>query len=229
VSQLGNHVARFDDHHPVLSNALTLWLEDEEMGRCTINERYDLVRIALLTHKLELAPEKKRSEKPPSLNESLQQMQQLLLMQQKQQMSDGAWQSTPQSATHPPVTAHNLKPVWMDLEYDDWLEMALHTDNFLEYFKQHWDADIITHSYRNVLFKASIDINAIMDESENSIAQWLVEQDKLKISDPIQLQRQAHRWRKEYTGFTDDQKERARHSAQDRASKKGSAAKQLNV
>ena len=117
----------------------------------------------------------------------------------------------------------------MDLEYDDWMEMVLHTDNFLEYFKQHWDADIVTHSYRSVLFKASIDINAIMDESVNSIAQWLVEQDMLETSDFIQLQRQAHRWRKEYTRFTDDQKERARQSVQDRASKKGSAAKQLNV
>ena len=68
----------------------------------------------------------------------------------------------------------------MDLEYDDWMEMVLHTDNFLEYFKQHWDADIVTHSYRSVLFKASIDINAIMDESVNSIAQWLVEQDMLE-------------------------------------------------
>lgn len=80
LPNLGNRMVLVKDHHPVPSNCIAPWLEDEREGRCTIDAPSDRVKIALITHKRELITEEVRSKKPPTMNESLQQMQQMLLM-----------------------------------------------------------------------------------------------------------------------------------------------------
>lgn len=80
LPNLGNRIVLVKDHHPVPSNCIAPWLEDEREGRCTIDAPSDRVKIALITHKRELITEEVRSKKPPTMNESLQQMQQMLLM-----------------------------------------------------------------------------------------------------------------------------------------------------
>lgn len=202
LPQLGGRVARFEDHHPMTSNNITNWLEDEEKGLCTIDQPSDRVRMALFSQKREF----RRVEKPPTLSESLQQMQQIMLMGQLQQMSSNLPTITPQSKSQPTSTGvvaePDRPPTWQPIETKDWVEINLHTRNFLTYFKHRWYRDTVDEIKEKVLTTARLNINHMMEESENGITMGMwVNHFHLQPGDLLQLRQEAVKWQQQYKGL----------------------------
>ena len=211
VPQLGNRIARFEDHHPVPSNIIGNWLEDVDKDKCTIEAPSDRVKLALFHQKRELVAEKKRVTKPPTLDEQLRQMLTMQMMREMRALG-GSSQSIERLAHETAEEEARSKPEWEDIEYEDWGEIVYHTGNFLHYLKRHMNNDTVDEIKRKVLIEAHLDINMMMsEEQENgiSIAMW-VNHFKLQPGDLFQLRRRAKMWQQNYNGLSEKQLDRVR-------------------
>lgn len=130
--------------------------------------------------------------------DEVRELQKSVLMAQLQQHNSGmAAQSSPQSSN------------WQPLEYEFWGEIYAHTLNFLGYFRTKWEPpgaeEFMDKIKKDVVDAGHIDINMLMDDSENgvSMALW-VEHFGMQPGGLLQLRRHALKWRQSYSGLSEE-------------------------
>lgn len=203
---------RWENHYPVNANIIAMWAKAISERQCTVQEPNDRIRVAIMRARERGEIERVR-RRQGSCNYSssgggcggggvldeVRELQKSVLMAQLQQLNGAAVLSAGRQSSSN----------WQPFEYEFWGEIWQHTQNFLKYFRQHWDvkgADAaVTKLENEVVRDGHIDINMLMDDSENGVPMTLwVEHYELPPGFLLQLRRQAHRWRKTYPGLTED-------------------------
>ncbi|KAF1947567.1 hypothetical protein EJ02DRAFT_333557, partial [Clathrospora elynae] len=162
----------FEKQLPVNGNIIKIWARGIDAQLCTVLEPSDNVRLALVRAKdcIELDKQKRRvsSRGEGEGDGNIAALTKLLIVGQLKQLS--------QAQLAPPVATLLPPTTWEPLKYDHWQEILEHTLNFWDWFRTTPSGllhQFIMKMWKEVVLAGRLNINLIMDPSENGIPMTL--------------------------------------------------------
>ncbi|KAF9728394.1 hypothetical protein PMIN01_13527 [Paraphaeosphaeria minitans] len=212
---------RFENHYPISSNVVAMWARNVTLGKCSVNEPDDIIRVALRTSR-ELAAKEKAKEKAQqsstpaftadsfmsAIAASALSVSQLAHSQLLARQAPVPAAPAASSASTPSVPVSG----WRDLTYENNIELSYHTRYFFDWWMDQAMAVQVPDIKRvltEVVKGGQIDLNMLMDGSNAGMPYNVWREDfELPVPLLLRLRRMAIQWRFWYTGlFESDQED----------------------
>ena len=193
-----------EKHYPVNPNIIAMWAKATDLRQCTVRDPNDRVKAAIMrAHERSSVDRVRRRQGgggDSGVVEELRELQKTVLIAQLQQLNNGLAAQSGQSSSR-------QSSEWLPFEYEFWGEIYQHTMHFLEYFEARWDVaggkEAVQRIKDTVIKEGHIDINMLMDSSENGVSMSLwVEHFDMTPGLLLQLRRHGIKWRRTYDGLS---------------------------
>ncbi|KAF1935666.1 hypothetical protein EJ02DRAFT_428213 [Clathrospora elynae] len=173
----------------------------------------DDIRLALVRNKDRTELEKSRRQAGGEGSDDITALTKLLIVGQLKQLTQNAAPVPASAPAAPEVVPPMLLPAWVLLEYTHWHEILEHTLAFWKYWQKDRGGGCtrkhIIRMFREVVIKARLHINMIMDNSKDGVTMDLwVNYLGFEAGSLLQLRETARQWRQKYTGLGEEAQQR---------------------